>query len=91
MFPNDPNCANCGKPHGLVMADLCEPDPSLPVMCWECECAAQGESACHRCGQWAILAGDVCQPCRAQDRQPQGEAMRLFTPAPNQIPGQLAL
>jgi hypothetical protein len=28
---------------------------------------------------------------RAQARQPQGETVRLFTPAPNQIPGQLAL
>jgi hypothetical protein len=28
---------------------------------------------------------------RAQARQPQGEAVRLFTPAPNQIPGQLSL
>jgi hypothetical protein len=25
------------------------------------------------------------------DRAPQGEAVRLFTPAPTEIPGQLAL
>jgi hypothetical protein len=33
----------------------------------------------------------ICEPCRRLDRQPQGESMRLFTPAPNQIPGQLGL
>jgi hypothetical protein len=33
----------------------------------------------------------VCDPCRRLDRAPQGEAVRLFTPAPAQLPGQLNL
>jgi hypothetical protein len=27
--------------------------------------------------------------CRKLDRKPQGEVVRLFAPAPNQIPGQI--
>jgi hypothetical protein len=49
---------------------------------------------CHRCGQRLAVppaAARICEPCRGLERQPQGEATRLFTPAPNQIPGQLAL
>lgn len=49
---------------------------------------------CHRCGQRLVVppaAPRVCEPCRASDREPQGEAVRLFQPAPNQIPGQLNL
>jgi hypothetical protein len=30
----------------------------------------------------------ICDACRALERQPQGEAVRLFTPAPAQMPGQ---
>lgn len=33
----------------------------------------------------------VCDSCRALDRAPQGEAVRLFIPAPAQTPGQLQL
>jgi hypothetical protein len=48
---------------------------------------------CVRCGQTVITRDDVprCETCQRLERQPQGEATRLFTPAPNQIPGQLAL
>jgi hypothetical protein len=48
---------------------------------------------CVRCGQTVITRADVprCETCQRLERQPQGEATRLFTPAPNQIPGQLAL
>jgi hypothetical protein len=52
---------------------------------------------CPRCHQ--IMALDprpdapwisvVCETCRAIERAPQGEAVRLFAPAPNQITGQL--
>jgi hypothetical protein len=62
------------------------------------EAAARGwgyATDCARCGQLGAVTdltnGRVCQACHAQDRQPQGEAMRLFAPAPNQIPGQLNL
>jgi hypothetical protein len=38
----------------------------------------------------AALRG--CEPaCRDLARAPQGEAVRLFTPAPAQLPGQLNL
>jgi hypothetical protein len=48
---------------------------------------------CVRCGQVVITRQDppICQTCRKLEREPQGEAMRLFAPAPNQIPGQLNL
>lgn len=52
----------------------CEtPGPRLPYVC--------------RCGQ---LSGDarVCDACRARERAPQGEAVRLFQPAPVQLTGQ---
>lgn len=32
----------------------------------------------------------VCEPCRKIEREPQGESVKLFEPAPNQMPGQLA-
>jgi hypothetical protein len=46
---------------------------------------------CSRCGQVGAVAYGVCDPCQQATRAPQGEAMRLFAPAPNQIPGQLNL
>lgn len=47
--------------------------PRLPYVC--------------KCGQ---LSGDekVCDACRAAERAPQGEAVRLFAPAPAVMPGQ---
>lgn len=64
-------------------------------------------ATCPDCGQmkspayfgdgWSLTrSGElICDPCltarRAADREPQGEALRLFTPAPNQLPGQLTL
>jgi ribosomal protein S27AE len=53
---------------------------------------------CDRCGQLTAYHPDehfyedvVCGSCREAERRPQGEAMRLFAPAPNQIPGQMSL
>ena len=50
--------------------------PRLPYVC--------------RCGQ---LSGDerVCDSCRDLEREPQGETVRLFQPAPAQIPGQASM
>jgi hypothetical protein len=49
------------------------------------------DGACYRCGQmtpgYARTFGE-CAKCREADRAPQGEAVRLFTPAPAQLPGQ---
>jgi hypothetical protein len=47
---------------------------------------------CTRCGQVVITRAAVplCATCRKLERAPQGEAVRLFTPAPNQMPGQLS-
>ena len=46
---------------------------------------------CPRCGQTSATIGEVCDSCRAADRQPQGEAVRLFAPAPAVMPGQMEL
>jgi hypothetical protein len=43
---------------------------------------------CPRCGQLSDAAGP-CATCRAVDREPQGETVRLFEPAPAQMPGQV--
>jgi hypothetical protein len=56
-------------------------------------------SDCPRCGQTVASDRDpllfvvnhvpmVCDSCRERDREPQGETVRLFTPAPAQMPGQ---
>lgn len=56
------------------------------------ECTSHFHS-CARCGQVVITRADppICETCRKVEREPQGEAVRLFTPAPAQIAGQLAL
>src|SRR5689334_10995228 len=46
---------------------------------------------CPRCGQMSRETRGVCDSCRKQERKPQGEAIRLFEPAPSQIPGQMIL
>ena len=49
--------------------------------------------ACARCGQ-TVLAREprVCDGCRALERdRAGGEPLRLFAPAPVQIPGQETL
>jgi predicted RNA-binding Zn-ribbon protein involved in translation (DUF1610 family) len=55
--------------------------------------AADHFHPCSRCGQTVITRADppVCETCRRLERRSQGETVRLFEPAPNQIPGQLAL
>jgi hypothetical protein len=90
LAPTDPNCARCRKPHGLVMADLLEGDPSLPVYCLACEA-----TVCDDCGQFGAYVhlhhGRYCDPCVARMRAPQGETVKLFEPAAAQLPGQLSL
>lgn len=39
-------------------------------------------AACPRCGQTMIADATVCDPCRALEREPQGEPLPLFTMAP---------
>jgi hypothetical protein len=39
------------------------------------------------CGQLSDTPG-ACRACREADRAPQGEAVRLFEPAPATMPGQ---
>jgi hypothetical protein len=76
-LPIDPACAICGQLHGLAMSDLVEQDPSLPVYCGACEariCLTHGRLDCARCSSTAVA---------------QGEAARLFHPAPAVMPGQL--
>jgi hypothetical protein len=47
--------------------------------------------ACARCGQTVITRAEtpVCGVCADLARAPQGETVRLFEPAPVQMPGQL--
>lgn len=47
---------------------------------------------CSRCGQTVITreAVPMCATCRTIERRQQGETVRLFEPAPAQIPGQMA-
>jgi hypothetical protein len=62
-------------------ADL-RPDP---VQLW------RARAAC-RCGQLTAHGIDrTCGPCQARDKAPQGEAVKLFEPAPTQLAGQTAL
>jgi hypothetical protein len=54
--------------------------------------AVDGATECPRCGQrTAAEVVRVCSACRTGDRQPQGETVRLFEPAPNVMPGQLSM
>jgi hypothetical protein len=45
---------------------------------------------CASCGQLTASASGVCNACKATERAPQGQAVRLFEPAPNQLTGQLS-
>jgi hypothetical protein len=48
---------------------------------------------CPRCGSQQFTTDEraalVCISCRAKDREPQGEVVKLFEPAPTQLEGQL--
>jgi hypothetical protein len=60
---------------------------------WDLACEFNAfEGACFKCGQTKHdpRPFHLCDSCREAERQPQGEVVRLFTPAPNQIPGQLS-
>jgi hypothetical protein len=63
------------------------PRPTLPLTNYPV--------VCEECGQIAVCeikaAALICPPCRDLTRAPQGEAVRLFTPAPARLPGQLNL
>jgi hypothetical protein len=82
-FPdaNPPRCATCAARHRAD--EPCATPMSAVRGCWPAK-------PCPRCGQMSTAAG-VCAPCRDLARAPQGEAVRLFTPAPAQLPGQLNL
>jgi hypothetical protein len=59
------------------MAELLEPDPALPVCCGSCE-----QRICSTHGRLD------CVQC---SHVLQGEAVRLFEPAPEQLRGQLSV
>ena len=75
--PDNPACAICSQLHGFAMADLVEQDTSLPVYCAGCEARV-----CDTHGRLD------CVQC---SHAPQGEAARLFEPAPAAMAGQLTL
>jgi hypothetical protein len=80
----------CALPSGVSCA-LC----STPQPCPRCgqtpKLATLGLLLVRSNAVQVAMCGAVCVACRGLERQPQGEATRLFTPAPSQIPGQLAL
>lgn len=57
---------------------------SVPVNCAPCGQVTLVSERSH------MLAAFVCESCQSADREPQGEAVRLFEPAPTQITGQLS-
>lgn len=99
------HCESCAGGHSQGFASL-KAQPPEYVTCPNCGCAARvglhgGGScqqcftpfrvSCSRCGQLGAVAYGVCGSCQTADREPQGESMRLFTPAPTQLPGQLSM
>lgn len=54
-----------------------------------------GSVTCQKCGQvrfpQSYTLPFTCQKCREAEHAPQGEAVRLFEPAPNQVPGQTVM
>jgi hypothetical protein len=56
--------------------------------CVQCFTTFRTDIACPSCGQ--LGRDTVCDSCRTTAREPQGEAVRLFEPAPTQLDGQLA-
>jgi hypothetical protein len=45
---------------------------------------------CVKCGQLTLTSADpLCDQCYESARQPQGETVRLFEPAPAQLQGEL--
>jgi hypothetical protein len=56
---------------------------------WSCGCGQL--HAVHLAGDGSQVPPNLCPSCKAKAREPQGEAMRLFSPAPNQLAGQLTL
>jgi len=54
-----------------------------------------GSVTCQKCGQvrfpQSYSLPYTCGRCLERERAPQGETVRLFEPAPNQMPGQLAM
>jgi hypothetical protein len=72
--------------------------PPLCDACRDLARALQHSNTCPTCGvlRFAGPADEPaytgpCAACVQSDRAPQGEAVRLFTPAPAQLPGQLNL
>jgi hypothetical protein len=88
-MPDHVSCPRCGcacrvQPHDHAHCVQCftsfrpsQVGPRLPY-------------SCPQCGQMSDVQGH-CDTCRDLARAPQGEAVRLFTPAPAQLPGQLNL
>lgn len=79
-------CLRCGAMLPIMHTDEHEPCPNA---CAEPLVIRDDATACPRCGQTGTA--DVCGACRKLEREAQGESVRLFEPAPTQLPGQLAL
>jgi hypothetical protein len=59
--------------------------------CWNCGQVATDDTRDDERHLFIETHGYLCEPCKSKLYEPQGEPMRLFAPAPNQIPGQMSL
>lgn len=59
------------------------------TLCWVCGQLTADDRPDERHLLVECRGHHVCEPCREKLRAPQGEAVRLFTPAPTVMPGQL--
>lgn len=85
-YRNDDCDAPCANDH----CDTCglRSHYRLP---FERECAScASKRSCGTCGQLQVTAG-ACDACQTLEREPQGDAVKLFEPAPEQMPGQLGM
>src|SRR4051812_25912352 len=98
MFTDDDlylRCQDCGWAFPAEHTAVIYEGPNgfeVGEKCSECDGhldAVHDSGECPRCGQ---TGGEtVCPGCRKIEREPQGEAMRLFAPAPTRITGQMHL
>jgi hypothetical protein len=79
-MPETITCPRCGC--------ACRVGPHDSAHC--VQCFTTFRTCCADCGPLGATIGP-CDACRASDRAPQGEAVRLFTPAPATMPGQTGM
>jgi hypothetical protein len=94
--PLSPDAVHVASSFHVERCARCTSRPGEPPMT-----APYFDFMCSRCKQFAVPGATVrdqpadqplaCETCRAADRAPQGETVKLFEPSPAQLPGQLSL